>query len=146
MSVSQITQHTKITGGNYYEQRIPLPCKVMHQFATALDGDRFFEGLKFVKYGNGSVFMYIKILGEVKDSYTQEECKPAPVTKFAKTLTVDVPVAMDVSSSGSVAGAIRGATVFQNEFHFDDAGSQGCTIKCHDTTPIGSPSSQSSNN
>jgi hypothetical protein len=38
------------TTGKFYEQRIKLPCKCLHEFAKAEDGDQFFHGKKFVQY------------------------------------------------------------------------------------------------
>ena len=119
-SVSKIKQRQQTAeGGRYHEQRIPLLRKVMHQFATELDGDAFFHGLKFVKYDDGSVHMHVELLGEQKDCYTPEERKQAPVTQVAKSppLPTNVPVPME---TGSVSGShVGGATVLSNEFEPD---------------------------
>ena len=36
-------------GGFFYEQCIPLPCKVQHEYASTKDGDNLFFGKKFIK-------------------------------------------------------------------------------------------------
>jgi len=143
-SVSMIKQRQQAVDGRYYEQRIPLPRKVMHKFATALDGDSFFNGLKFVKHSNGAVHMYAELLGEMKDNYTPEERKQAPVTKVAKPLKVDVPVAMDVCSTSGGPPAASHDVVVLNDFQTDN-GSRGRSVKRRSTgengTPVGSPHS-----
>jgi hypothetical protein len=61
------------TQGFFYEQRIPLPRKVKHEYATRMDGDDLFHGKTFVEYPDGSQFMHIELISEIKDSYCPEE-------------------------------------------------------------------------
>jgi hypothetical protein len=62
-----------ITQGFFYEQHIPLPRKVKHEYATPMDGDDLFHGKTFVEYPDGSTFMHVELVGEIKDSYCPEE-------------------------------------------------------------------------
>jgi len=120
-SVALVKQRQCVNeGACYYEMRIPR--SVIRSFATSLDGDTFFNGLKFVKYANGTVYLHAELMGELKDSYTPQERKQAPMTRVAKSLEVDVPIAMEVSSGPKPFPG--GATVIDNAFQTDD-GSRG---------------------
>ena len=59
--------------GFFYEQRIPLPRKVQHEYASTKDGDDLFFGKKFIKYPDGSVFLHVELIAETKDNYIPEE-------------------------------------------------------------------------
>jgi hypothetical protein len=71
------------TAGKFYEQRIKLTRKCLHEFAKLEDGDEFFHGKKFVQYLDGSVHLHVELLIKPKDGYCPPEVTAAPVTMIA---------------------------------------------------------------
>jgi len=61
------------TDGFCCEQRITLPRKVQHKFASVNDGDDLFVDKKFVEYPDGSVFLHCELIAEAKDDCIPEE-------------------------------------------------------------------------
>jgi len=93
------------TEGFFYEQRIPLPRKVQHEFASSKDGDDLFVGKKFVKYPDGSVFLHVELIAECKDNYIPEE-------RMLDPTVVKMPPKMQSSV---------GATPMETEMHSNSA-------------------------
>jgi len=83
------------TDGFFCEQRIRLPRKVQHKFASTMDGDDLFADKKFVEYPDGSVFLHCELIAECKDNYIPEErltdpkMMKTPVTGATPMDTVD---------------------------------------------------------
>eukprot|EP00957_Ditylum_brightwellii_P185908 14153881-Ditylum_brightwellii.AAC.1 len=48
--------------GFYYEQQIPLLCKVLREFSKEEDGNGMFHETKFIQYSNGSTFCMLNAL------------------------------------------------------------------------------------
>ena len=89
------------TDGFFYEQRIRLPRKVQHKFATCQSGDDLFTGKKFVEYPDGSVFLHVELIAEAMDSYIPEErmLDPKHMKSVPKTATDAGPSAMETEST-----------------------------------------------
>eukprot|EP00957_Ditylum_brightwellii_P024191 1824137-Ditylum_brightwellii.AAC.1 len=64
--------------GFTYMQHICFPKKVKHQFVARGDGDDIFWEHKFLQYNNGSIFLHVEFLADMKDGYTREECMLSP--------------------------------------------------------------------
>jgi hypothetical protein len=56
-----------------YYQRIPLPKKVRHTFATASDGDEVFHGSRYSVCPDGSYMLHVELIVDVGDNYCPEE-------------------------------------------------------------------------
>ena len=96
--------------GFFYKQRIPLPCKVKHEYATSMDGDDLFHGTTFVEYLDGSQFLHIELISKVKDSYSPEE----RMLELAMMRTVVAPAA-----GANAAGMLSGMSVAGDDYYFD---------------------------
>jgi len=96
------------TDGFFYEQRIPLPRKVQHDFATQQSGDDLFTSKKFIEYPDGSIFLHVELVAEVKDNYIPEERMLDPkymksVPKKTSTVTpMETEATTDPSTSTRV--------------------------------------------
>jgi hypothetical protein len=65
-----------VTDAFVYEQRIPLPRKCEHEYASDAsdtDSDCLFHGKKFVQYPDGTVFLHVELVCETRDNYCPEE-------------------------------------------------------------------------
>jgi hypothetical protein len=98
------------TQGFFYEQRIPLPRKVKHEYATAMDGDDLFHGKTFVEYPDGSQFMHVELVSEVKDSYCPEERMLEPAM---------MRTAVAAAAGANAAGMSSGMSVDGDDYYFD---------------------------
>ena len=73
---------SKITGRDSKKEvtvqdRIPLPFKCEHTFATK-ENNPFFHGVRFVKYpNNGEVWAHVELVQHVKDGYTGRDVSHA---------------------------------------------------------------------
>jgi len=93
--------------GFFYEQRIQLPRKVQHDFATQKSGDDLFTGKKFIEYPDGSVFLHVELVAEVKDNYIPEERMLDPkymksVPKTSTATPMETETTTDPSTSTRV--------------------------------------------
>jgi hypothetical protein len=98
------------TQGFFYEQRIPLPRKVKHEYATSMDGDDLFHGKTFVEYPDGSQFLHIELVSEVKDSYCPEERMLEPAM---------MRTAVAAAAGANAAGMMSGMSVDGDDYYFD---------------------------
>lgn len=104
------------TDGFFYEQRIKLPRKVQHEFATQQSGDDLFTGKKFIEYPDGSVFLHVELVAEVKDNYIPEERMLDP--KYMKSVPKTTGAApMETEPTGD------GARVLPNDQTANTTGS-----------------------
>ena len=114
VSVSKVKGRSIVggSGGFFYEQRIRLPRKAEHAFATMQDGDDFFYGRKFVQYPDGSVHLHVELLAEKNDNYVPEECmldpqlvKTVPTNQQQSTFTMPMDTTEDLSAGTHVLNA-----------------------------------------
>ena len=98
------------TQGFFYEQRIPLPRKVKHEYATPMDGDDLFHGKTFVEYPDGSQFMHVELVSEVKDSYCPEERMLEPAM---------MRTAVAAAAGANASGMSSGMSIDGDDYYFD---------------------------
>jgi hypothetical protein len=101
------------TTGKFYQQRIKLPQKCLHEFAKAEDSDQFFHGKKFVQYPDGLVHLHVELLSMPKDGYHPSEVTAAPVTMVTSMVNLPEDLVggrgghepMDLSQVAGLGGA-----------------------------------------
>ena len=75
-SVSKITHRN--THKRYVDQefRVALPFKCRHKITSSEDGDEYFYGLQYIRYGNGEIYGHVELIAAISDSYSADVIPP----------------------------------------------------------------------
>ena len=136
-SVSKIVSRSN-TSGFFYEQRIPLPKAVKHEFAGA-DGDQFFKGKRFIQYPDGSVQLHVELLVETNDGYRPLEAQSIAVARIASPPSQHASMPQPMDTSTTIPTVVGGrSTVLEDVQYTSDnqepSKKRACTNGGQDTT------------